>query len=164
MSDPFKDKPIPRGALIGAAVLVGVSILTAGVARHTGLGTVETQLEEAVNSRSFHFEDRADGAVLVRNAGDGRLLQVMEPGTNGFARSVLMGFNRERRLKEIGPEPAFRITYWASGEYTLEDTATGRRVVLNAFGPDNAQAFARLLAAAPARLADAALTKETATP
>ncbi|PPD19905.1 MAG: photosynthetic complex assembly protein, partial [Methylocystis sp.] len=38
----------------------------------------------------------------------------------------------------------FALTRWSDGTVSLEDSATGRRVNLDAFGPDNARAFAQL--------------------
>ena len=39
------------------------------------------------------------------------------------------------------------LTRWADGRLTLNDPSTGHVVALEAFGPDNARAFARLLPA-----------------
>jgi hypothetical protein len=39
---------------------------------------------------------------------------------------------------------------WANGTLSLEDPETGRKVPLDAFGPDNAGAFAAILDAAEA--------------
>jgi hypothetical protein len=36
------------------------------------------------------------------------------------------------------------LTRWSDGTVSLEDAATRRRVNLDAFGPDNARAFAQL--------------------
>jgi putative photosynthetic complex assembly protein len=55
------------------------------------------------------------------------------------------GLVRERRREDIGSAIPFRLTAWQSGQLTLEDQATGRRLDLTGFGQTNALAFARLL-------------------
>jgi putative photosynthetic complex assembly protein len=52
---------------------------------------------------------------------------------------------RERRLRRLFADPPFVLSSHADGRLTLADPATGRSVNLEAFGPDNAGAFARLL-------------------
>ena len=138
---------VPRGALVAAAMLVGASILLAGLARTTGVGTLSNPTSSPVESRELRFEDRPDGAVAVYAVGSDRVVDVLAPGTNGFIRSVLRGLARERKLRGIGREPGFRLTRWADGRLSIEDPSTGRSVELGAFGPANSSAFARLLSA-----------------
>jgi len=146
MSDPFGDRSLPRGAIAGAAVLVAVTIVLAATARWSGFGTTRLPETVAVAARDLRFVDRADGAVVVHDARTGELVEVVAPGTNGFLRGALRGLARERRLHGIGAEPPFRLAAGADGRVTLEDPSTGRRIALEAFGPTNSGAFARLLA------------------
>lgn len=147
MSRALNDRPFPRAALIGAGALVAFSLVLAGGARLTGLGTLQVPEGTAVFSRDFRFVDRAEGGVAVYATPGGQLIDVIEPGTNGFIRGALRALARERRQNEIGAEPPFRLTQWTDGSLSLEDTATGRRIFLEAFGPTNRDAFARLLVA-----------------
>ena len=160
MSDPQLDRPFPRGALIGAAALLGTSLLLAGAARITGVGTTSGPTSAPVESRLLRFEDRVDGSVAVYEAADVEPVQVLAPeaasvepvqvlapGTHGFVRSVLRGLARERKRQGVGREPAFRLTRWADGRLSLEDPTTGRSVELGAFGPTNRAAFAQLMTA-----------------
>ncbi len=146
------DRPFPRGVLIAAGALLGLSLVAAASARITGIGTTPNPTAAEVERFAFHFDDRADGAVVVRSAVDGSTVRVLEPGTHGFVRSVVRGLARERRARGIGPEPAFHLTHWADGRLSLDDPATGRTVELGAFGPTNAGAFAQLLSDASAPL------------
>ncbi|HTO46294.1 MAG TPA: photosynthetic complex assembly protein PuhC [Burkholderiales bacterium] len=146
MSDPFADRPFPRGALLGAAALVALTIALAATSRWSGFGTTQLPESAAVTVRDLRFDDRADGAVVVHDAHTGELVEVVQPGTNGFLRGALRGLARERRARGIGSEPPFRLAAGADGRLTLEDPSTGRRIALEAFGPTNAGAFARLLA------------------
>ena len=96
-------------------------------------------------SIDLFFEDRADGAVVVRDAATGRMVRELDPGTNGFIRATMRGLVRERRLGEIGAERPFRVTRWSDGRLTLVDMATGRVVDLPAFGQAQVEAFQSLL-------------------
>jgi len=151
MSDPFADRPFPRRALIGAAALIGFTLLAAAFARVSGLGTTQFPEAPAVEVRELRFEDRKDGAVAVYDARNEHLVSVLAPGTNGFARGALRGLARERKRQEIGAESPFRLVRWGDGRLSLEDPQTGRRIDLGAFGPTNADVFARLVHASYAQ-------------
>ncbi len=140
------DATIPRPAIIGASLLVVLTVVAALAARLTGVGTVEVPPSVAVESRQLVFEDAADGSVRI-SAPDGAEVLRVEPGTNGFLRGVLRGLARERKLQGIGPADPFLLTRWADGRLTLEDPRTGRRLFLGPFGSDNVRVFVRLLGA-----------------
>lgn len=135
----------PRPALIGAAALVAVALLSSSVARVTGIGTTQMPDAAVVESRDLLFEDRADGAVAVHDAGDGELVMVLAPGTNGFVRGAMRGLARERKRQEVGMMPPFRLIRWSDGRLSLQDPTTAREIYLEAFGPTNADSFAQLL-------------------
>jgi putative photosynthetic complex assembly protein len=145
MSGHVHRETVPRGAIIAAGCLIAGTIVLAALARTTGAGTVHLSDSVAVATRDVRFTDEPDGSVGVWNAAGARLTS-LAPGTNGFARGVLRGLARERRRENIGTQPVFRLTRWADGRLTLDDTATGRHVDLDVFGPTNVAAFARLFA------------------
>lgn len=149
MGDPFADRPFPRGALLGVAALIGFTLVAVGLARWTGLQGVEQESGHITQSRDLRFEDRAGGLVEVYEASTDKLIARLDPGTENFIRGVLRGLARERRSHDLGMETPFRITRYADGRLTLQDPATGRLIDLQAFGPTNAQSFARLLDADP---------------
>lgn len=140
---PRPNQPFPRGALIGAAVVLGVAIASAAAARIGDVGVVRMQPSAAVESRELRFVDEPNGGVGIYE-GETRI-ELLAPGTNGFARGALRGLARERGRQNIGAEPPFRLTRWADGRLSLEDPTTGRRIDLEAFGPSNAGVFARLM-------------------
>lgn len=146
MSD-FGNRPFPRGALLGAAALVGLALVLVAGARVSGIGTLPLPASAPVETRVLRFEDGPNGAVAVYEAGTQRVVKVLAPGTNNFVRGVLRGLARERRLNAVGPRPPFQLTRWADGRLSLTDPATGRRIDLEAFGATNAGSFARLLTA-----------------
>lgn len=134
-------------ALIGAAVLIGFSLLAAFGSRLTTIGTTELPTALAVESRDLHFQDQADGSVAVTSPYSQRLIYIVEPGTGGFARGVLRGLSRDRKLRDIGPDAPFRITRWSDGRLSLSDPTTGVHIDLDPFGPDNIKAFVQMLKA-----------------
>jgi len=66
---------------------------------------------------------------------------------DGFVRGVLRGFARARKLRGLDRDAHFVLTRWADGRLSMHDPQTGHVVALEAFGPDNAAAFARLMRA-----------------
>ena len=124
----------------------------------TGKAIEQALLHTVANHRTIetlehHFaveliiEDRADGAVVVRHPATGQVIQVFDPGTNGFVRGAMRGLARERKRREIGAEVPFTLVLWPTGHLSLEDTATHASIDLSAFGPDNFAPFARILRA-----------------
>lgn len=144
MSDPFRDQSLPRGALLGAAALIGLSVIGATISRLYGLSATPPPPAAAIEARDLRFADRADGAVVVTDARSGEV-QVIAPGTNGFLRGVVRGLAQERmRQNQDGTVP-FTLTRWSDGRLSLNDPVTHRQIYLEAFGPTNAAAFAVLL-------------------
>ncbi len=143
------ESPLPRGALLGAAAVVAVTILLATSSALTGIGQTHMPESTAFAVRDVRFGDRADGAVVVTAWPGGEIIEVMAPGTNGFARGVMRGMARDRRSQQINAEPPFRLTRWSDGRLSLTDPSTGRRIELDAFGPTNTAVFARLMGAQP---------------
>ena len=146
MSEPFHNRPFPRGPLIGAAVLIALVVTAAAMARLTRSAT--SQPTAAVLAvRDLRFVDRSDHAVMVYDSLGGRPIAVVPPGTNGFFRAALRGLARDRKQDGGGDAAPFRLTALADGRLILGDTVTGDRIELEAFGPTNEAMFARLLSA-----------------
>ena len=140
------DKPFPRTPLIAAILLVVASLVVVGGSRAGLLGSPADRASAeatATATADLRFQDQDDGGVIVTAVG-GRT-QVIPPATGGFVRGVVRGMVRDRKSRGIGQEPVFRLTEWSDGRLTLEDTATRRSFNLNAFGPDNRQAFETML-------------------
>lgn len=155
MSEPFEGQTFPKSLLLGAAALLGASILLAATARIGDVGTTRIAPAPHVASYPLNFSDRADGAVIVELAPVGaatspRRIGELAPATNGFARGVLRTLAHERIRAGLGPERPFELTRYADGRLTLSDPATGQRVELEVFGATNAAVFANLWLAADA--------------
>ena len=145
------DMALPRVPLLGMAFMVIATVLVVAVVRLSGLDISSASATPVKAERLLHFDDRADGAIVVRLAnpapGESAVLRVVEPGSQGFLRGTLRALVRERRMAGIGAQLPFHLAAHADGRLTLIDTATQRRVDLESFGPTNAAAFAQLLPA-----------------
>jgi len=142
------EQTFPRGVLIAAALLLAFAIVAAGFGRTTRIGTVHLDESAAWESVRVRFEDRPDGAVVVLDEATGEQRARIAAGEGGFLRGVLRGLARERAQSGIGSTPPFELTRWQDGRLSLQDLATGRRIEIDAFGPDNVASFRRLLASA----------------
>ena len=141
---PRNNNLIPPQIVVAAALLMGFAVLIAGLGRMTGFGRVDLPASAPYWTLQLRFEDRADGAVLVRDAERGDVFEVLAPGTGNFVRATLRTFAQARKRDDLGPQVPFKLVRYADGSLSLEDPATGRKVELDAFGADNAGAFANM--------------------
>ena len=146
MSQMAPTQHFPRPALFAVGAVLAGTVLAAGYGRLAPRPSVVSEAP-VLAQRALRFEDRPDGAVAVLDAGTGRLIEVMAPGTNAFLRATLRGLAQQRMREALGPEVPFKLTAWGDGRLTLEDTETRRTVELEAFGHSNALVFAAILAA-----------------
>lgn len=91
----------------------------------------------------LRFEDRPDGSIAVMNYKTGQQMDSVQ-GEAGFVRGTLRGLAQERIRRGLDSGPPFELIYRTDGRLTLVDTATGRLVDLESFGPTNAGSFYRL--------------------
>ncbi|MDP4025426.1 photosynthetic complex assembly protein PuhC [Methylobacterium sp. NEAU 140] len=138
--------PVPALTIIGAGAVVGFAMLAVAVGRGEGIGLTQLPPAKPVVRLDFRAEDQADGSIALRNAAGGRVIAWIRPGEDGFLRGTLRGLAQARQRDGLGPQAPFSLTRYDDGRLQLSDEATGRRVPLEAFGPTNAGAFARLLA------------------
>ena len=145
MTQTSGDRAFPKGALLGAAALIGLAIMSASAARLTRTGP-DRPTGTILSARDLRFEDRPDGSIVVRDADTGRAADVLAPGTNGFIRASLRSLATRRRLNHDGDD-TWHLVAWADGRLTLDDRESGGVIDLEAFGETNEVAFARLLTA-----------------
>lgn len=141
---------VPRGALIGAGLLLLVTMGTVAAFRIAGLEPVAQipNPHDTVATRELRFADSADGNVLVYEFTEGaadRLIHEVPSGEGGFIRGVLRSLARARRARGIGPEHPFLLKLQTNGTVLLEDPQTGQRIDLYAFGPTNIESFRAML-------------------
>jgi putative photosynthetic complex assembly protein len=143
-------EPFPRGALIAAGGLVALSLVAAAYGRYQTVNQpIETArlMPTAAQELNLFFADEADGTVRVRNADNGQLILSLLPGEDAFIRAVMRGFVRDRKARNIGSETPFKLSRFDNGRLIVSDPTIGKEINLNAFGPTNEAAFARLFQA-----------------
>jgi putative photosynthetic complex assembly protein len=136
---------VPKPAIYAATGMIMLTIVMAAIASWTGFGKVRVQLAPAAETRELRFEDDKSGGIAVFDAGSQDAFAILQPGQDGFVRSVLRGMAHDRRMQGIGSGPAFRLNRLVDGRLTLEDPATGRTMLLDGFGHENIGSFAKLL-------------------
>jgi putative photosynthetic complex assembly protein len=137
---------VPTAALLGLGGLLLATLLGVAAVRWSG---TEIRQPDAppIAQRSLRFEDSADGSVRVIDARTGLQIDSVA-GEAGFLRGSLRALTRERKLRGVGSGPAFELLARSDGRLTLADPATGQRLDLESFGPNNAAIYRRWLPAA----------------
>lgn len=141
---PVREPQLLRTALLAAAALIAFAIAAALAARLGGIGASRLEVPPLVEHRMLAFADGPGGRIDVREAGSGAPLGSIEAGHDGFVKVVLRGLARERSLRGIGPDSPFKLGRTADDRMLIEDPATGRVLLLDAFGAGNAQSFVHL--------------------
>ncbi len=137
----INDQPFPKGALIGAGVLIAASLSFALLARTTDIGATRLTPSAPVATLSLVFNDLADGSIGIIDATNQRTIDILTPGKNGFVRVVLRGLAQDRAVNGVGADLPFKLSRLEDGRLVLVDPTSGRIVTLEAFGSNNYAAF-----------------------
>jgi len=134
---------VPRDVLIVVGFILLLTILAAafgekGRGHQYPTGTVVAQ-------RSLMFVDDQDGSVVVNDAASGARVAKLPRESNAFIRTTMRGIAHAGSHEFPVPNHAVLLTLWNDGRLTLDDPLSGRRLDLEAFGRDNAGAYAGLL-------------------
>lgn len=140
-----KTNLFPARLLWGTAALLVFTAGTILFGQITGIGTTRTELGQPVAVRDIVILRNPGDEVVVRDARAGYEIARYQTQEGGFVRGSLRAFHRMRQVAQASPEAPYRLIQWQSGQVSLSDTATGERIYLDAFGRDNAAAFAALL-------------------
>lgn len=137
----------PKLPLIMGFSLVGFAFLVTLLGVTTGIGTDKTDFGRPAAIRDVVFSGSLATALSVIDAGSGEVIATFGEGEGGFVRGSMRALKRIRFVSGAGTDfnAPYRIIRWENGAVSLSDTSTGERMVLNAFGPDNAAAFAQLI-------------------
>jgi putative photosynthetic complex assembly protein len=128
---------VPPALLWSAAALIVLTFASIIVARETGHGMLRTAAIAEKQERELVFRAGPDGGMVVLTQG-GRLLDRLVVEGDSFAmtavRAVGSGDPAETEYHVV-------VHRGPGGGLQLEDPATGRRLTLAGFGPDNAGVF-----------------------
>jgi putative photosynthetic complex assembly protein len=148
---------VPRGALIGVAALLGLTITLTGAVSYGLLpqsanpdASRAAQHVAPAQERALRFADRADGAVVISDAATGEVVSTIGFGEGGFVRATMRRLARTRAAAGVGSEPPFTLTRWDNGALSLRDPQTGAEAEIYGFGADHVRAFAAMLEGPPA--------------
>lgn len=146
------DPTVPRGVLIGVAVLLAGTLMFTGAVSygllpHSANPEADRAAEHIgiAQERALHVTDRADGAVVITDANTGATVSVVPYGEEGFVRATLRRLARVREARGLGPDTPFALRRWDNGALSLHDPATGSDAEIYGFGPDHVRAFAVML-------------------
>ena len=143
MSATLPREPVPRLPLVLMGLLIAGAVAFAGIARREQTAPAPT--DRIIAARSLHVADGPAGSVIVTDAKTGQVIQSVASGDDNFLRITLRTLAQTRIHRGIGAAPPFTLTAYADGREILADPSTGRRIDLEAFGPDNEADFTRLL-------------------
>ena len=145
MRDVTIDPEAMRMPVRAGAALVVFALAVTSFARLTEVGTHRLQPVTAAVSKDLVFVDQTDGSVLAIEAGNAAEQRSSDPKTDGFIRVALTSIKRDRIAAAVSQDLPLRVMRDTNGRLWLEDPATSRRMSVDAFGPVNARAFAKLL-------------------
>ncbi|MHB2167148.1 photosynthetic complex assembly protein PuhC [Alsobacter sp. R-9] len=142
---PLPANRFPRLPLYSAIGLVAFAIAAVMFGQATEIGTLRNPSTSPESIRDLSFVELEGDRIRVLDARSGSELALIGPDQDGFIRGFLRGLGHQRKLHNVEPDQAYRLILWNDGSLTISDTATGQRVMLNAFGATNAAALARFL-------------------
>ena len=135
----------PRLPLYTAFALIGFAVAAIIFGQATGIGTMLTDPGTPIDIVDLNLTQEADDRILVAETNSGRTLADFGPDEGGFIRGSMRALARMRMVADAEMDAPYRLIKWSSGALSLSDTATGQRIYLNAFGPDQVAAFERFL-------------------
>jgi putative photosynthetic complex assembly protein len=149
MTDMTHQRPMvifPQKAMLGIATALALTIAAIGSARLSGFEP-ESSLpkQPPLDARTLVFEDAASGRVIVSDALTGQHVRQFNSGEGAFVRATMRALVNDRKRRGITATGNFRLEAHAGKQLFLIDEASGKAISLNAFGPDNAAAFAAFL-------------------
>lgn len=135
----------PAWIVLAAISLLVFSAVAIVFGQATGLGLVKQQVGQPVAVRDIMISRGSGDTVIVTDVATNDVIAAYPKDAGGFVRGSLRAFERMRQVAAAPADAAYRIIKWNTGRVSLSDTATGERIYLEAFGRDNAAAFAALL-------------------
>ncbi|MEO1732724.1 MAG: photosynthetic complex assembly protein PuhC [Pseudomonadota bacterium] len=136
---------INRGMMraVCAMLLLALGFVTYARLTDRPLEGVPTEVP-FVRERVVTLTTENNGAAIVR-AEDGQVIADIAAGEGGFIATIDRVVRRERTVNRAAQDMPILVRERADGRIVVFDPTTNWSAELNAFGPNNVQAFARLL-------------------
>jgi putative photosynthetic complex assembly protein len=146
LTHPRTTMIFPKGSGLAIATALALTMAAIGTARLSGFKP-DTNLPAvaAQQVRHLQFEDADKGVVVVRDAESKTVLKKFDSGQGAFVRATIRALVNDRKRKGITAPGDFRLEVHQGQRLFLIDEASGKALSLNAFGPDNAAAFAAFM-------------------
>ncbi|MEM8660924.1 MAG: photosynthetic complex assembly protein PuhC [Pseudomonadota bacterium] len=138
---------LPSLNLLFSALAATVTLVVTMQYLKSDTSSVDALNGIVISSALLQFQDTPSGAVEVYDADNGKLLASFEPGSGSFVRGILRSLTRDHQYAERKATSAFLLAKYSDGALMIVDEKTGQTILLNAFGPTNAQVFDQLLSA-----------------
>ena len=138
---------VPRGALVGAAIMIGFTVTAITTSRHYDVGRLTVQTAQAGERRMLIFEPLPNGEMMVLSEHRKPIAHLVIEGDT-FAMAAVRALAMQRNDREFAGEFRLLVQRDEAGHVELADPDTGRTVKLQGFGQASARAFARYLDAA----------------
>ena len=106
--------------------------------------------EPSINSILITVRDLPNGAVGIFHTNTNTSLARYESGEGSFVRTIFRSLVRDRKVRQIDADPVFRLHRLSDGAVMVEDSSTGSKIQLDAFGDLNSDQFRSMLQAAEA--------------
>ena len=148
----MSDITVPRGALVGAAIMLGFTVTAITTSQHYDVGRLTVQTAKADERRTLIFEPLPNGEMMVLSDQREPVAHLVIEGDT-FAMAAVRALAMQRNDREVAKEFRLLVQRDDNGHVELADPDTGRTVKLQGFGQASAGAFARYLDAAGARYA-----------
>ena len=144
---------VPKQMLHACFALILFTVFATFASQISGIGSFEREERAVVAERHFHFRDRADGGITVADARTMRTVREFDPDEGGFVRVAMRAHAFSRRARGLGDEAPVALVKTAEGRLLLTDPATGKKIGLSAFGPQNRALFEKPVRRAESRSA-----------
>ncbi len=135
----------PTVPLYAAIAMIGFAATATVFGTITDIGTVRNGFGEPAAIRDIVISGSIDDRIEVIDARSNSVIASYAQGEGGFVRGSMRALSRIRFATDVNGTEPYRLIRWRNGALTLSDTVSGERIFLDAFGPDNAAVFAKLI-------------------
>jgi putative photosynthetic complex assembly protein len=137
---------IPHKAFVGVALALASTVVLMTATKHFGVSTPDAAQSTSPDATlTLRVDDAPQGSVIVRNAETGGTIKEFKRAEGSFLRAALRALVNDRRHKGATLQGDFLLERHSGGQLYLIDGVTGKKLSLNAYGPDNAAVFAAFM-------------------